>query len=243
MANKTARRVSTPSVIAAHLRNELIEGTLAAGSRMTEEALCARFSAGRHSVRAAIQILTSEGLLVHERNKGAVVPMITDERIDEMCSYRSVLELGALRMALQRGADWSAVEAAVRALEIMSDDAPWREIIEAHAAIHRAITNEGRNARVTEAHDASEAELEFMLAIIKPDYSASRLAAMHRHLLEQLRLGGEAALRALEEDLELGGRAAMHLALRRSRESSMRGSHAVVDEETPTLPRIAPLRD
>ncbi|RYE38587.1 MAG: hypothetical protein EOP24_46605 [Hyphomicrobiales bacterium] len=62
-----------------------------------------------------------------------------------------------------------------------------------------------------------------MFAIIKPDFSARRLAIMHRHLLDQLYIGGDVALRALEDDLELGGRAAMHLALRRQREAG-RGS-------------------
>lgn len=214
---------STPRTIAAHIRNELIEGTLLSGSRITEEALSGRFAAGRHSVRAAIQILVSEGLLVHERNKGAVVPAITGERIDEMCSYRSVLELGALRMALALDADWTGVEAAVGALETLDDDAPWREIIEKHAAVHRAITAECGNARIVEAHAASETELTFMHSIIKPDFSAHRLAIMHRHLVEQLKVGGDVALRALEDDLELGGRAAMHLALRRMRGSAVTG--------------------
>jgi hypothetical protein len=67
------------------------------------------------------------------------------------------------------------------------------------------------------AHRACENELNAMLATVRADFSARRLAIMHRDLVTQMRIGGDVAIRALEDDLELGGRAAMHLALRRQR--------------------------
>jgi DNA-binding GntR family transcriptional regulator len=213
---------SAPEVIAAEIRDELLDGTVAPGARLTEEALTARFSAGRHSVRAAIRILVAQGLLVHERNRGAVTPQITEQRIDEMFSYRSVLELGALRMALISAADFRDVAAAVDHLDALPENAPWRSVVDAHAAIHHEIAVSSGNERIIKAHTDCEAELTFMFASVKGDYSARRLAILHRHLLEQIYVGGDVALRALEDDLELGGRSALHLALRRQRESQRR---------------------
>ena len=207
---------SMPNSIALAIRSDIIDGSILSGTRVTEDMVCSRFSVSRHSARAAIQVLVGQGLLVHERNRGAVVPPVTDARIDEMCSYRSVLETGALRLALARGTDWHDVDSAVRRLEDLDDAAPWHVVIQVHAEIHRAIAAESRNSKLIEAHAASEAELTCMLAIIRPEYSATRLATMHRHLYEQLTLGGEAALRALEYDLDMGGRDAMHRALTRS---------------------------
>lgn len=218
MSQEVGSDASMPDAIASQIRNDLIEGILLPGSRLTEGALTSRFSAGRHSVRAAIQMLVVEGLLVHERNKGALVPQITEARIDEMCSYRAVLELGALRMALAGGADLQGVADAVDALGDLPEDAPWRTVIDVHARIHDEIVVAGGNERIIKAHRDCEAELTTMFALIKPDFSARRFSIMHQHLLEQLLVGGEVALRALEDDLELGGRAAMHLALRRQRE-------------------------
>ncbi|MER6499958.1 GntR family transcriptional regulator [Streptomyces sp. NPDC001455] len=208
---------STPESIAHALRNDLLEGVLEPGTRLTEEALSARFRCGRHSVRSGLQALVSEGLLEHQRNKGIVVPAVTAERIDDMCSYRSVLELGALRLALTQGSDFSAVSEAVDRLESLTAETPWRHVVEAHSAVHTKIVEAGGNARVVAAHRACQNELNCMLATIRSDFSAPRLAMVHRHLVDQLRVGGEVALRALEDDLELGGRAAMHLALRRQR--------------------------
>jgi DNA-binding GntR family transcriptional regulator len=208
---------STPDSIARTLRDDLLEGVLEPGTRLTEEALSARFRCGRHSVRAGLQTLVSEGLLEHQRNKGIVVPAVTADRIDDMCSYRAILELGALRLALTHGSDFSAVSEAVDRLESLTTETPWRHVVEAHSAVHTKIVEAGGNARVVAAHRACQNELNCMLATIRSDFSAPRLAAVHRHLVDQLRVGGEVALRALEDDLELGGRAAMHLALRRQR--------------------------
>ncbi|MGY0499293.1 GntR family transcriptional regulator [Nocardia sp. FBN12] len=208
---------STPASIAQALRNDLLEGALAPGARLTEEALSARFGCGRHSVRSGLQILVSEGLLEHQRNRGIVVPEVTEDRIDDMCSYRSILELGALRLALSKGTDFTGVSDAVEELESLTEGTPWRHVIEAHSAVHRRIAEASGNVRLVTSHHACENELNYMLATIKADFSAQRLAIMHRYLLDQLYIGGDVALRALEDDLELGGRAAMHLALRRQR--------------------------
>ena len=206
---------STPDSVAQALREDLLDGVLEPGARLTEEALSARFGAGRHSIRAGLQTLVSEGLLEHQRNRGIVVPAVTAERIDAMCSYRSILELGALRLALLQDADFDAVEDAVQRLEAMSAETSWRHVIEAHSAVHTAIVAAGGNPRVLAAHRACENELNCMLATVRAEYAAPHLAMLHRRLLDQLRIGGETALQALEDDLELGGRAAMHLALRR----------------------------
>jgi DNA-binding GntR family transcriptional regulator len=206
---------STPQGIAHALRDELLDGAIPPGARLTEESLVERFASGRHSVRAALQLLVAEGLLEHHRNRGIVVPDVTAARIDDMFAYRTALEMGALRLALARDADFAAAIAAVARLEHLDPDAPWRVVTEAHSDVHRGIVEAGGSARLTAAHAACQNELNCMLAIVRTDFSAERLAAMHRELLVGLLAGGETALAALEDDLENGGRAAMHVALER----------------------------
>jgi DNA-binding GntR family transcriptional regulator len=204
---------STPQSIADALRDDLLDGVLEPGSRLTEESLTERFRCGRHSVRSALQILAGEGLLQHRRNRGIVVPDVTSERIDEMCSYRLILEMGALRLALEDGADFAKVMQAVEHLESLAPETSWRHVIEAHSAVHQRIVEASRNPRLIAAHAACENELNYMLAIIQADFTAHRLAVMHRQLFDKLLVGGETALLALDSDLEQGGRAAMHVAL------------------------------
>ena len=163
------KATSAPGAIAQALKDDLLDGAIAPGTRLTEEAL--------------------------------------STRLDAMCSYRLILEMGALRLALVVGADFSEVSPAVEHLESLTEETAWRHVIEAHSAVNRLVS----------AHRSCQDELNVMLATIRGDFSARRLAILHRDLLEQLYIGGDVALRALESDLVLGGRAGMLLALRRQR--------------------------
>lgn len=206
---------STPEVVAAALRDEVLDGLLLPGARLREEGLCERFGVGRHSVRAALRLLVAAGLVVHERNRGATVRPLSRARVDESFDFRIALELGSLRLALARGADLTPVEQAVRALEALPEHTPWRQLTECHGRIHHEIVRAAGNDRLLEAYRGCEDELQLLFAVLRPDFSAQRLALLHRQLVDALQLGGEPALLALEDDLERSGRAAVLHALAR----------------------------
>lgn len=212
---------SAPERVAAALRDDVLDGLLRPGARLREESLCERFGTGRHTIRAALRLLVAAGLVVHERNRGAFVRALTRERIDESFGFRTVLELGSLRLALARGADLSAVEDAVRELESLPEQTPWRRLTESHGRIHREIVRAAGNERLLAAYRGCEDELQLLFAVIRPDFSAQRLARLHRELMEQLRLGGEAAVQALAFDLELSSRAAVLHALERGEQAGL----------------------
>jgi DNA-binding GntR family transcriptional regulator len=207
---------SAPERVAALLRDELFEGTLPPGTRLREDELCEQFDVGRHTARAALRLLVDRGLIVHERNRGASVPELTRERIDELFGFRTVLELGSLRLALGQGADLSTVDAAVRELEALPERASWRELTEVHGRIHHAIVVAANNDHLLDAYARCEDELRVLLGVLRPDFSTRRLAVLHRHLLDQLLIGGDVAVQALTDDLELSGRAALLQALHRA---------------------------
>lgn len=206
---------SAPERVATRLREDVLDGVLAPGTRLREEVLCTRFATGRHTIRAALRLLVDAGLVVHERHRGASVRPLTRGRIEQTFAFRTVVEVGSLRLALARGADLSAVEEAVQALEALPDSTPWRRTIETHGRIHREIVRAAGNERLLAAYQSCEDELQLLFAALRPDFSARLLARMHRTLVEQLRRGGEAAVSALTVDLELSGRAAVLHALER----------------------------
>lgn len=188
------------------LRQELLDGAWSPGARLREEALAARFGVGRYTVRSALQRLESDGLIRHDVNKGAFVPELTRDRIDELCDYRAVIELGGLRLALGRGADLDPVEQAVAALEALPDTTPWHEATTAHREIHHAIVAASGNPRLIATYRLAEDELQLMIAFTAPDISVPELARRHRDLMTALVAGGEDAVAALRDDLEFTGR-------------------------------------
>ncbi|WP_166348411.1 GntR family transcriptional regulator [Phytoactinopolyspora limicola] len=205
---------SAPDSVAAKLRTELLDGVIPHGSRLHEEQLCERFGVGRHTVRSALQQLAAAGLIVHERNRGARVRELTSDWVDEMFTYRLVIELGSLRVALTRGVDLTPVVQAVDALAAEPPDANWGRLMEVHSRIHDEIVAAAGNPRLLRAHRACADELRLMLTAVAPLISRDQLIALHRDLADGLRTGGEAALRALTADIEHAGRAALLEVLR-----------------------------
>lgn len=207
--------LSAPERIAAALREDLLDGTLLPGTRLREEQLSGRFGVGRHSIRAALKLMEASGLLVHERHRGAYVPPLTRSRIDAAFEFRTVIEIGSLHLALARGADLSHVEDAVQALEQLPERAPWRVVTETHGHIHHEIVRASGNGRLLASYRTCEDELQLLFGSIRPDFTAARLAALHRHLMNQLHVGGAVAVEALRADLEVAGRGALLSALQR----------------------------
>lgn len=192
------------TVLADRLRDELLSGELSPGSRLKEEHLAQRFRVGRYTVRSALRTLVANGLLEHEPNRGARVPELHPDRVDQLYAYRTVLEVGSLRIALSRGIVLEPVARATAALENLPADAPWPQVVRTHQEIHRTIVALSGNTRLIDAYTGCEEELQFVTAITRPAYTARKLAALHVDLLAHLRGGGERAVNALARDIEIG---------------------------------------
>jgi len=192
------------AVLADRLRDELLSGELSPGSRLKEEHLAQRFRVGRYTVGTALRTLVANGLLEHEPNRGARVPELCQERVDQLYAYRTVLEVGSLRIALSRGVALEPVASATEALENLPADAPWPQVVRTHQEIHRTIVALSGNTRLIDAYTGCEEELQFVTAITRPDWTARKLAALHIDLLAHLQRGGDRAVDALTRDIEIG---------------------------------------
>src|SRR5579871_541757 len=82
------------------LRELILTGELAGGTRLQQAELAARLGISRMPVRQAILRLESEGLVIQRPNRGAFVTLLGPEGILELFEMRSVLEGLALRLAV-----------------------------------------------------------------------------------------------------------------------------------------------
>jgi DNA-binding GntR family transcriptional regulator len=74
------------------LRQEIVTGRLLPNERLVEADLVARLGARRTAVRAALARLAHEGLVEHERNRGAKVRRVGEREAVEILETRAVLE-------------------------------------------------------------------------------------------------------------------------------------------------------
>lgn len=87
------------------LRNEIVEGEIAPGSKLSEMELSTRYAVSRAVIREAINRLESNNLVERKANIGARVVSLTSEGLVELYQVRESLEGMAARLAAKNMTD------------------------------------------------------------------------------------------------------------------------------------------
>jgi len=141
--------------VADQLREEILDGRLAAGTRLVETDLAARFGVSRGPIRDALSELSRVGLTVDLPRRGTFVSSLTERDLEEVYVIRRAIEEAAVRLAVERASDddvgalfesLSAVETAYAGDDLA---AAW----EADMEFHRACSRLSGNGRLMELFD------------------------------------------------------------------------------------------
>lgn len=84
------------------IREAILDGSLAPGSRLKEEELARELGISRTPIREALLVLQSDGLIETAPNRGATVRRYAPADLDELYQLRAVLEGHAARVAAER---------------------------------------------------------------------------------------------------------------------------------------------
>jgi DNA-binding GntR family transcriptional regulator len=95
-------RASLSKVVSEQIRGQILDGKLRPGERLVEDKLSAELGVSRVPVREALRVLSSEGLVTLERNRGATVAEVTPELVAELVEVRTLLEALNARLAARR---------------------------------------------------------------------------------------------------------------------------------------------
>jgi DNA-binding GntR family transcriptional regulator len=172
------------------LRVLILEGELAPGARLSERAIRDRIQISRTPLREALKILTAEGLLVHEPNRGASVPRFEFDDLRAAYELLAALEEKAGELACRRAS----------AEEIDAIAELHAQMVERHAArdrpryfalnkqIHLAIVDAGRNAAISRVYRAESARVDRFRYVGNRDPAAwARAIRQHEQMLDALR--------------------------------------------------------
>jgi len=88
---KVAAR-GVPAKIADELRSLIARGTLAPGTRLGQTELAEQFSASRVPVREALKLLSSEGIIEHDPNRGFFVTRLSRDEAEQLFRLRHLIE-------------------------------------------------------------------------------------------------------------------------------------------------------
>jgi DNA-binding GntR family transcriptional regulator len=189
----------------ARLRDAIVEGRLQPNERLVEAELIELLGVSRTAVRTALVRLAQEGLVVHERNRGARVRYVDETEAVEIVLARAALEALAVRQAAERATpeDVEELRAILGRMRARLDEGDLLGASDENAVLHskllelsgnltvirlvgglksqlvrfqyRTILVPGRSARSFEEHSA------IVDAVAAGDADAAE-AAMRRHL-------------------------------------------------------------
>jgi DNA-binding GntR family transcriptional regulator len=155
-------RLGLSAAVGARLRDMIVEGVLAPGTRLNERMLCEQLNVSRTPLREAFKTLAVEGLIVLQPNRGAVVAQMSVPEIEQTFEVMGALEGMSGELACARATDAEIAE--VRALHF--------EMMAAHArrdlptyyklnhAIHDCFNAMARNAVLTETYQQINARIQ-----------------------------------------------------------------------------------
>ena len=195
--------------VAAVLRDQIVDGARAPGSRLVERDIAAEMAVSRIPVRDALRDLVTEGLVTPRPRTWAVVRTFTTADIDELIEVRSALETLAFRRAAERGtADQLAALADHLAIEERASrggDAPTAR--RAAADFHETVVAMAANQLLSELFASTRSRIRWLLG---QHSDLDRMTAEHAELYRALveRDGARAAVLA-EAHLVTSRRAAL----------------------------------
>ncbi|WP_405662914.1 GntR family transcriptional regulator [Streptomyces sp. NBC_01166] len=133
------------------LRERLLSGRLAPGTRINEVVLARELGTSRGPLREAVRQLVSEGLLVHTPNRGATVFAADPDDVAALFELRTALETASARLAAERrdDKDVAALHAAcARARKTIQGGR--RLVHRLDLDFHRTLIDTARSPRVAE---------------------------------------------------------------------------------------------
>lgn len=94
---------SRTSDIFERIRHDIIRGRHAPGAKLKIEALREQYASGATPVREALSLLTADGLVAREHQRGFRVADVSTSEFEELLAIRCSIEGRALRLAIERG--------------------------------------------------------------------------------------------------------------------------------------------
>ncbi|HEU4598989.1 MAG TPA: GntR family transcriptional regulator [Solirubrobacterales bacterium] len=185
------------------LRSLIVGGELQPNQRLVEIELAGELGVGRAAVRTALARLAQEGLVEHERNRGARVRLVSEREAVEILEARAVLE-GLVARHAALAAEPAAVEGMREVLAEMRNRLEAGDLLAAsdqNAILHERILRAADHATAARLISGLSSQLvRFQYKTILLPQRSERTLAEHEAIVEAIAAGdgdgAEAAMRA-----------------------------------------------
>ena len=186
------------SVIAAQVRDRVLDGTYPPGTQLNEVELATRFATSRGPVREALLRLVQTGLLVSAPHRGITVRALTPGDLDDLYFARAALERAAVVRLTERGAPaalLALLDQDVRRMALAVTEVRWVDAAAADLSFHSHIVDAAGSERLSEMYASLADQTRLGLTIMLSTYEGrTDLVDEHEELLTLLGAGDRPAL-------------------------------------------------
>ncbi|MEL3888908.1 GntR family transcriptional regulator [Ferrovibrio sp. MS7] len=185
------------------LKQRIFSGEMPPGSRVVEVELAQDLGVSRGTLRAALQQLAFEGLIVQKRFHSTFVAALSARDAYEIYTLRNTLEAMAARLAARRidGRGKAALGAALQVMERAAASGQRGEMIDADYGIHRCIFGLTDHSRLQAEYKLLEGQTQLYLRHTAGlDYDFPEILGIHRALVEAIAAGDDVAAEHLARD-------------------------------------------
>lgn len=176
-----------PEKIADLLRDRLIAGDFTPGQKLSEQNLSDSLGVSRNTLREAFRLLTGDGLLQHQANRGVFVRTPSIEAVIDIYRVRRVIECGALARAYAGHPAVVRMQDAVKAARIANVRKNWQALGSANMFFHTAIVALADSERLSSFYARIAAELRLSFALLdSPEMLHAPYVDMNADILQKL---------------------------------------------------------
>lgn len=180
-------RESTPSMVAARIREAIARGEIAPGSQLGEVEYAAKLGVSRGPLREGLQRLTQEGLLISHRNRGLFVIEMTDERVRDLYLARGAIERAAAARVRESNAQLTAASLLLVVEEMAGAAGDVRAVSMADIHFHQVLVEHAGSSHLSRIHDTLLTETRMCIHLMEPTYvSAEARVGEHRQIAASL---------------------------------------------------------
>ena len=157
---------SLNNAAADQLRQVIVTGAVAPGVRLTEVALAVRMNLSRGTIRAALQRLVTEGLVVQRPYAGWEVASLTSRDAWELYTLRGAFEALAARLAAEN-IDTTKRRTLMEAFERLTNAANFNDpkaITDADLSLHKTIVSLSGHRRLADQYALVEHQVRMYIA-------------------------------------------------------------------------------
>lgn len=200
MSGALLARESTASRVAGVLRERIVAGTAAPGSRIVELEVARQLGVSRSPVREALLRLSEEGLIAILPYRGAIVVPLQHRRFVELTEFRLALEYFALERLIERHdpAALTRLHGRVAGLRSALRAGDPEAIVSEDLGLHRDLVATAGNALLERAYDGLLAQIRLYIGVTSARYERTEdLAVEHEAVLAAVRRRDLAGAREL----------------------------------------------